>query len=124
MLLVQRAQQPSKGKLDFPGGFVDYNGSNEQALITELLEELQLPIDNMEYLFCYPNRYLWLDVSSVNSNELAFFHQGKIPWGVFTRYNHDRRGSLKKSEHKNQVLYSRLYFKMTLSSHDSQRIYY
>jgi NAD+ diphosphatase len=81
MLMVQRAQQPSKGKLDFPGGFVDYNGSNEQALITELLEELQLPIDNMEYLFSYPNRYLWLDVSSVNSNELAFFHQGKIPWG-------------------------------------------
>ena len=51
MLMVQRAQQPSKGKLDFPGGFVDYNGSNEQALITELLEELQLPIDNMEYFF-------------------------------------------------------------------------
>jgi 8-oxo-dGTP pyrophosphatase MutT (NUDIX family) len=62
ILLVQRAQRPSKGKLDFPGGFVDYNESNEQALTRELLEELQLPIDNMRYLFSYPNRYLYQDV--------------------------------------------------------------
>jgi NAD+ diphosphatase len=26
------------------------------------LEELQLPIDNMQYLFSYPNRYLYKDV--------------------------------------------------------------
>ncbi|MGK0305952.1 MAG: NAD+ diphosphatase [Gammaproteobacteria bacterium] len=106
MLLVERAQQPSKGKLDFPGGFVDYNESNEQALKRELLEELQLPVNNMQYLFSYPNsylykdvlystldsffeitldtmpdlilqqeevsRYLWLDVSSLTTQELAF----------------------------------------------------
>jgi NAD+ diphosphatase len=62
ILLVERAQQPAKGKLDFPGGFADYNESNEQALTRELLEELQLPIDNMQYLFSYPNRYLFKDV--------------------------------------------------------------
>jgi NAD+ diphosphatase len=62
MLLVERAQQPSKGKLDFPGGFVDYNESNEQALKRELLEELQLPVNNMQYLFSYPNSYLYKDV--------------------------------------------------------------
>jgi NAD+ diphosphatase len=62
ILLVERAQQPAKGKLDFPGGFVDYDESNEQALTRELLEELQLPIDNMQYLFSYPNRYLYKDV--------------------------------------------------------------
>jgi 8-oxo-dGTP pyrophosphatase MutT (NUDIX family) len=69
ILLVERAQQPSKGKLDFPGGFVDYHESNEQALKRELLEELQLPIDNMQYLFSYPNRYLYKDVlySTVDS---------------------------------------------------------
>jgi NAD+ diphosphatase len=106
VLLVERAQQPAKGKLDFPGGFVDYHESNEQALKRELLEELQLPIGNMQYLFSYPNRYLykdvlystldsffeitldtkpdlvlqqeevsrylWLDVSSVDFNQLAF----------------------------------------------------
>ena len=62
ILLVERAQQPAKGRLDFPGGFVDYNESNEQALTRELLEELQLPINNMQYLFSYPNRYLFKDV--------------------------------------------------------------
>ena len=62
MLLVERAQPPSKGKLDFPGGFVDYNESNEQALKRELLEELQLPVNNMQYLFSYPNSYLYKDV--------------------------------------------------------------
>ncbi len=62
ILLVERAQQPAKGKLDFPGGFVDYDESNEQALTRELMEELQLPIDNMQYLFSYPNRYLYKDV--------------------------------------------------------------
>ena len=62
MLLVERAQQPCKGKLDFPGGFVDYDESNEQALTRELLEELQLPISNMAHLFSYPNRYLYKDV--------------------------------------------------------------
>ena len=62
ILLVERAQQPAKGKLDFPGGFVDYDESNEQALKRELLEELQLCVDNMQYLFSYPNRYLYKDV--------------------------------------------------------------
>jgi NAD+ diphosphatase len=106
ILLVERAQLPSKGKLDFPGGFVDYNESNEQALKRELIEELQLPVNDMQYLFSYPNqylyqdvlystrdnffeinldnkpelvlqqeevsRYLWLDMSNVDSNKLAF----------------------------------------------------
>jgi NAD+ diphosphatase len=62
ILLVERAQHPGKGKLDFPGGFVDYNESNEQALTRELLEELQLPVSNMQYLFSYPNQYLYKDV--------------------------------------------------------------
>jgi NAD+ diphosphatase len=62
VLLVERAQKPCQGELDFPGGFVDYNESNEQALKRELLEELQLPTGNMQYLFSYPNRYLYKDV--------------------------------------------------------------
>ncbi|WP_339725678.1 NUDIX domain-containing protein [uncultured Paraglaciecola sp.] len=62
MLLVERAQQPCKGKLDFPGGFVDYNESNEQALKRELFEELQLTINVMQYLFSFPNQYLYKDV--------------------------------------------------------------
>lgn len=62
ILLVERAQEPSAGKLDFPGGFVDYDESNEQALTRELWEELQLSIANMQYLCSGPNRYLYRDV--------------------------------------------------------------
>jgi NAD+ diphosphatase len=120
ILLVERAQQPSKGKLDFPGGFVDYDESNEQALTRELLEELQLPIGHMQYLFSYPNRYLyqdvlystldsffeihlstkpalvlqqeevsrylWLDVSNVDSNQLAFV-SGQHAMAAYLRNN-------------------------------------
>jgi NADH pyrophosphatase NudC (nudix superfamily) len=130
MLLVQRAQRPSKGKLDFPGGFVDYNESNEQALTRELLEELQLPIDNMRYLFSYPNRYLyqdvlyytldsffeihlttkpalvlqqdevsrylWLDMSTVNANELAFASGQNALRAYLRGNNYDRRGRMTK----------------------------
>lgn len=62
ILLVERGQAPCIGKLDFPGGFVDYDESNEQALRRELMEELQLPVENMRYCFSYPNRYLYKDV--------------------------------------------------------------
>jgi ADP-ribose pyrophosphatase YjhB (NUDIX family) len=62
ILLVRRAQAPGKGLLDFPGGFVDYKESNEQALRRELQEELHLPVTEMRYLFSSPNEYLYKDV--------------------------------------------------------------
>lgn len=62
VLLVKRAQQPSKGQLDFPGGFVDYAESNEQALKREVLEELKLEVSTMQYIGSYPNQYLYQDV--------------------------------------------------------------
>jgi ADP-ribose pyrophosphatase YjhB (NUDIX family) len=62
LLLVKRAQQPGKGSLDLPGGFVDYDESNEQALKRELVEELQLPVLTMQYLSSYPNQYFYKDV--------------------------------------------------------------
>jgi NAD+ diphosphatase len=37
MRLVERAQHPCKGQLDFSGGFVDYNESNQQALKTRVI---------------------------------------------------------------------------------------
>ena len=62
LLLVKRAQQPGKGLLDLPGGFVDYAESNEQALKRELVEELGLAVSNMAYLSSFPNQYLYQDV--------------------------------------------------------------
>lgn len=40
VLVAERGRNPSKGMLDFPGGFVDYDESLEQALYRELQEEL------------------------------------------------------------------------------------
>ncbi len=62
ILLVKRAEQPALGKWDFPGGFVDYNESNEQALSRELQEELALSVDTMGYLFSFPNEYQYKNV--------------------------------------------------------------
>ena len=39
ILLIRRADEPSKGLLAFPGGFVDYNENPEDAVIRELGEE-------------------------------------------------------------------------------------
>ncbi|WP_340677400.1 NUDIX domain-containing protein [Paraglaciecola sp.] len=63
LLLVKRGQQPCLGMLDLPGGFVDPNESNEQALIRELQEELQLRVDSLQYMFSFPNHYCYKEVS-------------------------------------------------------------
>ena len=63
LLLVKRGQQPCLGMLDLPGGFVDPAESNEQALARELMEELQLQVESMEYLFSYSNTYTYKEVT-------------------------------------------------------------
>lgn len=62
LLLVKRGQQPCLGMLDLPGGFVDPHESNEQALMRELQEELQLSVDNLQYMFSFANYYHYKDV--------------------------------------------------------------
>ena len=39
VLLIRRGASPWKGKLAFPGGFVDYGEDPEKAALRELLEE-------------------------------------------------------------------------------------
>ena len=57
IVLIKRAKEPGKGKLDLPGGFVDPRESAEEAVIREVKEELKIDIKEPKYLGSYPNIY-------------------------------------------------------------------
>ncbi|MDH6356659.1 NAD+ diphosphatase [Parabacteroides sp. PF5-9] len=58
-LLVRRGQEPAKGTLDLPGGFVDLYENAEEALRREVREETDLDVMSCRYLFSIPNIYLY-----------------------------------------------------------------
>lgn len=62
VMFSRRAREPSKGLLDFPGGFVDPGESLEQALVRELNEELGWSPENFSYLFSFANTYPYAGV--------------------------------------------------------------
>jgi mutator protein MutT len=59
VLLTIRAEEPQKGFLDLPGGFVDPKETVEECLKREIKEELNLTITDIEYLTSYPNEYVF-----------------------------------------------------------------
>ena len=79
LLLVKRALEPAKGLLDLPGGFVDPNESNEQALQRELREELGLQVSSMRYLFSFPNTYLYRQVSYSTVDNFFLIELHELP---------------------------------------------
>jgi ADP-ribose pyrophosphatase YjhB (NUDIX family) len=62
IIITQRANEPRKGLLALPGGFVDYEEGLEEALIREIHEELNLAITAPNYLCSHWDRYLSGDV--------------------------------------------------------------
>jgi NADH pyrophosphatase NudC (nudix superfamily) len=63
VLLTVRNEYPKKGRLDLPGGFVDYNESLEDALVREMKEELNLRISILNYFGSFPNVYRYKNVT-------------------------------------------------------------
>ena len=63
ILFAVRAKEPSSGKLDLPGGFVDYDETAEQALERELMEELSITLPEPGYLCSFPNVYPYKNVT-------------------------------------------------------------
>jgi NAD+ diphosphatase len=71
LLLARRAVEPSLGKLDLPGGFIEPMESAEDAVIREIREELNVTVTDMEYLVSFPNEYVYSGFS-VFTLDLAF----------------------------------------------------
>ena len=58
MLFGVRGREPYKGKLDFPGGFVDYNEDPYAAAIREVREETGLTILHPKILLLGTHEYI------------------------------------------------------------------
>ena len=63
ILLLKRSNDPKKGFLDFPGGFVDYHESFDMALVREIREELNIEICDVRYFGSWHNEYQYKDVA-------------------------------------------------------------
>lgn len=63
-LFTRRSNEPAKGKLDFPGGFVDPGENAQEAASRELLEELNLIIkpEKFKLLHTEANDYEYRDI--------------------------------------------------------------
>jgi ADP-ribose pyrophosphatase YjhB (NUDIX family) len=62
VLLLRRAKDPGKGLFGLPGGFVDIGETAEEALRREILEEVNLSVESLEYLSSGTNQYLYRGV--------------------------------------------------------------
>ena len=74
IVLLRRKQEPGKGLLDLPGGFVDPEETVEEAAKREIREELKIDVDTLQYLGSYPNTYEFKDVR-YHSCDLLFYSE-------------------------------------------------
>ena len=79
ILLARRAEEPGKGMLDLPGGFVDYGESLEEALVREIQEELGFRPAVPEYIGSFPNTYVFGGVTYCTSAAVFKVDLPRVP---------------------------------------------
>ena len=63
ILFCVRGREPNKGKLDFPGGFMERHETAEQSVRREVREELGIEVGDIRYLCTGYNDYLYKNVT-------------------------------------------------------------
>jgi mutator protein MutT len=59
LVLTRRKNNPAKGFLDLPGGFVNIGETSENAVIREVKEELNLCVSEFKFIATFPNEYVF-----------------------------------------------------------------
>lgn len=59
IVLVRRKNEPKKGMLNMPGGFIEPNEKAENAISRELMEELNFSPPNLRFLSTITNDYIY-----------------------------------------------------------------
>lgn len=72
ILAVRQQRGPYAGKLDFPGGGIEFGESAEQAMRREFAEEVAMEFDSLQLV---DNLTVIVDVPSTPSNEPYLFYQ-------------------------------------------------
>lgn len=76
ILLVEQKKGPYTGKLDFPGGGIEFGESPEQALRREFVEEVAMEFDSLQLI---DNLTVRINVpAALSSDSYIFFHVGMI----------------------------------------------
>lgn len=61
--MVERSNNPGKGMLGLPGGFVDPGERAEEAAVRECLEETGLEAKRLSFVGSWPNEYIFKNVT-------------------------------------------------------------
>ncbi|MGD2095551.1 MAG: NUDIX domain-containing protein [Phycisphaerales bacterium] len=78
ILLIKRNNEPGKGKLDLPGGFVDPKENAEEAVKREINEELKINIGTPKYFGSFPNIYEYKGIL-YHTCDLFFYSRIQAP---------------------------------------------